>query len=134
MWCCRKLYNGEVHVISVSKWRKIIWSGHVAYKGKLRNAFRIVVEKPLWNSPLGGTRLFGMIILEYTEQLLAFLEGFFSLELEWNEMLDQNWSLNSVPVWDVTFSGWACHTPQRMSMEYEWVWSVNWMLICSWKL
>jgi hypothetical protein len=49
----RKLHNEELHnlysspnVIRIIKSRKMRWAGHVVRMGELRNAYRILMEKP----------------------------------------------------------------------------------------
>jgi hypothetical protein len=49
----RKVHNEELHdlyslpsIIIIIKSRKIRWAGHVAPKGKTRNAYRLLVGKP----------------------------------------------------------------------------------------
>jgi hypothetical protein len=49
----RKLHNEEFHnlyfspsIISVIKWGRMRWAGHIARKGEKRNAYRILVGKP----------------------------------------------------------------------------------------
>jgi hypothetical protein len=59
----RRLHNEELHslysspdVIRVIKSRRMIWTGHVARTGTMRNAYNILVEKPEGNRPLGRPR------------------------------------------------------------------------------
>jgi hypothetical protein len=59
----RKLHNEEFHnlycspsIIRIIKSRRMRWAGHVARMGEKRNAYRILVEKPEGNRPLGRPR------------------------------------------------------------------------------
>jgi hypothetical protein len=59
----RKLHNDELHnlysspcVIRMIKSRRMRWARHVARKGKKRNAYRILMEKPEVKRPLGRPR------------------------------------------------------------------------------
>jgi hypothetical protein len=38
------------------KYRRLIWVGHIVRMGKKRNVYRILVEKPEGNRPLGRLR------------------------------------------------------------------------------
>jgi len=56
---CRELHN-ELHslysspnVIRVIRSRRMIWAGHVALMGKMRNIYNILVWKPEGKRPLG---------------------------------------------------------------------------------
>jgi hypothetical protein len=55
----RKLHNEELHnlysspsVIRMIKSRRTRWAGHVALRGKRRNAYRILMGKPEGKRPL----------------------------------------------------------------------------------
>jgi hypothetical protein len=59
----RKLHNEELHdlysspsIIRIIKSRRMRWAGHVARKGKKRNAYRLLVGKPEGKRPLGRSR------------------------------------------------------------------------------
>jgi hypothetical protein len=59
----RKLHNEELHnlyaspsTIRVIKSRRMRWVGHVARIGEKRNAYRILVGKPVGKRPLGRPR------------------------------------------------------------------------------
>jgi hypothetical protein len=58
----RKLHE-EIHnlyaspnIIRVFRSRRVIWAGHVARMGQMRNAFIILVEKPEARRPLGSPK------------------------------------------------------------------------------
>jgi hypothetical protein len=58
-----KLHNEELHnvyssssVIRMIKSRRMRWAVHVARKGEMRNAYRILVGKPEGKRPLGRPR------------------------------------------------------------------------------
>jgi hypothetical protein len=49
----RRLHNEELHnlyaslnIIRVIKLRRMTWTGHVAWMGKMRNPYNTLVEKP----------------------------------------------------------------------------------------
>jgi hypothetical protein len=59
----RKLHNEELHnvysstsIIRMIKSMRMIWTGHVARRGKKRNAYKILVENPEGKRPLGRPR------------------------------------------------------------------------------
>jgi hypothetical protein len=59
----RKLHNEELHdlysspsIIRILKSRKMRWVGHVARMGEKRNAYRLLVGKPVGKRPLGRPR------------------------------------------------------------------------------
>jgi len=59
------LHNLELHglfslavIVRSLKWRNLQWAGLVHRMGETRNAWRIVVGKPLGKSPLRGTGWF----------------------------------------------------------------------------
>jgi hypothetical protein len=45
-----------VNIIRVIKSRGMIWVGHVAHTGQMRNVYQIVVRKPEQKRPLGRHR------------------------------------------------------------------------------
>jgi hypothetical protein len=54
----RKLHNEELHdlysspsIIGIIKSRRMRWAGHVARRGEKRNAYRLLVGKPLLGRP-----------------------------------------------------------------------------------
>jgi hypothetical protein len=56
----RKLHNEELRgmysspsIIRINKSRRISWAGHEARMGEKRNAYRLLVRKPVGNRPLG---------------------------------------------------------------------------------
>jgi hypothetical protein len=49
------LYSSP-NIIKMIKSRKMRWVGHVARMGAMRNAYRILVEKPEGKRPLGRPR------------------------------------------------------------------------------
>jgi hypothetical protein len=57
----RKLHNEEIHCLCCSphvrviKSRRIMWTGHVACMGEMRNRYKILVRKPVRKRPLGRT-------------------------------------------------------------------------------
>jgi hypothetical protein len=68
----RKLHNEELHnlycspsIIRMIKSRRMRWAEQVALMGEKRNAYRILVEKPEGNKPLGRLDVGGRIILEW---------------------------------------------------------------------
>jgi len=59
----RKLHNEEINdlysspsIVRVIKSRRMRWAGHVACVGERRGAYRVLVEKPEGNRPLGRSR------------------------------------------------------------------------------
>jgi len=59
----RKLHNEELHdlytspnIVQVIKSRRMRWVGHVAHMGERRGKYRILVENPEGNRPLGRRR------------------------------------------------------------------------------
>jgi hypothetical protein len=59
----RKLHNEELRdlyssprVIRIIKSRRMRWAGHVARMGEKRNAYRLLVGKPVGKRPLGRPR------------------------------------------------------------------------------
>jgi hypothetical protein len=59
----RKLHNEDLHrlysapsIIRMIKSRRMRWAGHVARMGEKRNAYRILVERPEEERPLGRPR------------------------------------------------------------------------------
>jgi hypothetical protein len=54
----RTLHNKKLHNlyasqnIRVNKSRKMRWTGHVAYMGEMRNAYKVLVRKPEGKRPL----------------------------------------------------------------------------------
>jgi hypothetical protein len=55
----RELHNEELHnlcsspdIIRMIKSRRMRWAGHVARRGEKRNAYRILVGKPVGKRPL----------------------------------------------------------------------------------
>jgi hypothetical protein len=49
----RRMHNEDLHnlytsqyIITVIKWRRIRWVGHVVHTGEMRNAYKILVRKP----------------------------------------------------------------------------------------
>jgi hypothetical protein len=46
------------------KSRRMIWVGHVACMGQMRNVYKILVGKPEGKRPLAGLGIDGEIILE----------------------------------------------------------------------
>jgi hypothetical protein len=57
------LHNEELHglysspsIVSVIKARKMRWAGHVARMGEVRDAYNILIGKPLGRRPLGRPR------------------------------------------------------------------------------
>jgi hypothetical protein len=59
----RKLHSEELHnlysspsIVTMIKSRKIIWAEHVARMGEERNAYRILVGRPVGKRPLGRPR------------------------------------------------------------------------------
>jgi hypothetical protein len=59
----RKLHNEELHnlysspsIIRMIKSKRMRWAGHVTRTGEKRNAYRILVEKPEGERPLGRPR------------------------------------------------------------------------------
>jgi hypothetical protein len=59
----RNLHNEELHnlyslssIIRMIKSRRMRWAGHVAQMREMRNAYRILVEKPEGKRPLGRPR------------------------------------------------------------------------------
>jgi hypothetical protein len=59
----RKLHNEELldlyslpSIIGIIMMRRMRWAGHIARMGEKRNSYRLLVEKPEGNSPLGGPR------------------------------------------------------------------------------
>jgi hypothetical protein len=61
----RKLHNEELHnlycspstcIIRIIMSRRMRWAGHVARMGEKRNAYRILVGKPVGKRPLGRPR------------------------------------------------------------------------------
>jgi hypothetical protein len=72
----RKLHNEELHnpfsspsIIRMIKSGSMRWTGHVARIGKKRNAYRILVEKPERQRPLGRPRCrwVGNIVMDLRE-------------------------------------------------------------------
>jgi hypothetical protein len=66
----RKLHNEELHdlysspsIIRIMKAR-MIWAGHLARMGEKRNAYRLLVRKPVGKRPLGKPRHRWMDLLE----------------------------------------------------------------------
>jgi hypothetical protein len=67
----RRLHNKELYavysspnIIRVIKSRRLRWVGHVACMGEMRNAYRVLVEKPEGRRPLGRRSLDVRIILK----------------------------------------------------------------------
>ena len=66
----RRLHNKELYavyspnIIRVIKSRRLRWVGHVARMGEMRNAYRVLVEKPEGRRPLGRRSLDVRIILK----------------------------------------------------------------------
>jgi hypothetical protein len=59
----RKLHNEELRdlysspsLIRIIKLRRMRWAGHVARMGEKRNAYRLLVGKPVGKRPLGRSR------------------------------------------------------------------------------
>jgi hypothetical protein len=59
----RKLHNEELRdlysspsIITIIKSRRMKWAGHVARMGEKRNAYRLLVGKPVAKRPLGRPR------------------------------------------------------------------------------
>jgi hypothetical protein len=59
----RKLHNKDLHdlysspsIIRIIKSRRMRWAGHVARMGEKRNAYRLLVGKPVGKRPLGRPR------------------------------------------------------------------------------
>jgi hypothetical protein len=59
----RKLHNEELRdlysspsIIRIFKSRRMIWAGHVARMGEMRNAYRLLVGKPEGKRQLGRLR------------------------------------------------------------------------------
>ena len=59
----RKLHNEEFNglycspdIVRVIKSRRLGWVGHVARMGERRGVYRVLMEKPEGNSPLGRSR------------------------------------------------------------------------------
>jgi hypothetical protein len=59
----RKLHNEELHnfysspnIIRMIKSRRMSWAGHVARMGETRNAYRILVGKPVRNETTRKTK------------------------------------------------------------------------------
>jgi hypothetical protein len=59
----RRLHNEELHnlgtspnIIRVIKSRRMIWPGHVACMGEIKDAYRIFIQKPEGKRPLTRAR------------------------------------------------------------------------------
>jgi hypothetical protein len=59
----RKLHNEELNdlysspnIITIMESRRMRWEGHIARMGEKRNAYRLLMEKPEGNGPLGRPR------------------------------------------------------------------------------
>jgi hypothetical protein len=57
---CRRLHNEEFHdlysslnIIRMMKSTRLRWAGNATCMGKMRNAYKFLVEKPEWKRPLG---------------------------------------------------------------------------------
>jgi len=54
----RRLHNEEFHnlytcIIRVMKLRRMMWTGHIAFMGEMRNVHKILVRKPEGEIPFG---------------------------------------------------------------------------------
>jgi hypothetical protein len=56
----RRVHNEELqnlyiapNIIREIKSRRLRWPGHVAHMGEVRNAYKILVRKPVWKRPFG---------------------------------------------------------------------------------
>jgi hypothetical protein len=67
---CRKLQNKELHnlystsYIRAIKSRRVGWAGPVARMREINDVYKIFVENPEGNRPIGRPRRFGSIILK----------------------------------------------------------------------
>jgi hypothetical protein len=76
----RKLHNEELHnlysspnIIKMMKSRRMRWAGHIARMGETRNAYRILVEKPEKEIPLGRPRHWWVDNIKMDLYIIVFL-------------------------------------------------------------